>query len=227
MTLMLLLKAVHVVDPVAGRNGAFDILIDGGRIARIGRDLPADGARVVELPASLRRDARADRHARAPARAGAGAQGDDRDRHGVGRGRRIHGRRVHAEHRSDQRPARRVTQFIVKRAAEANLARVYPIGAVSIGSKGEQLAEIGDLQQRRLRRDHRRRPAGGDGAADAPRARVRVDVRHAGHRPLRGSVAQGRRRRARGRRRRRCSACAAFPARPSRSWSSATSRWPS
>jgi dihydroorotase len=39
-----------------------------------------------------------------------------------------------------------VTQFILKRAAEAGLARVYPIGAVSIGSKGEQMAEIGDLK---------------------------------------------------------------------------------
>src|SRR5690606_32031670 len=38
-----------------------------------------------------------------------------------------------------------VTQFILKRAAEAALARVYPIGAVSVGSKGQQLTEIGDL----------------------------------------------------------------------------------
>jgi dihydroorotase len=38
-----------------------------------------------------------------------------------------------------------VTEFIMKRAAETGLARVYPIGAVSIGSKGEQLAEIADL----------------------------------------------------------------------------------
>jgi dihydroorotase len=40
-----------------------------------------------------------------------------------------------------------VTQFIKKRAAEANLARVYPIGAVSMGSKGEQLVEMGDLRR--------------------------------------------------------------------------------
>ena len=39
-----------------------------------------------------------------------------------------------------------VTEFILKRAAEAARARVYPIGAVSIGSKGEQLTEIGDLR---------------------------------------------------------------------------------
>src|SRR4029079_14956170 len=37
-----------------------------------------------------------------------------------------------------------ITQFIVKKAAEANLARVYPIGGVPIGSKGEQLAELGE-----------------------------------------------------------------------------------
>jgi dihydroorotase len=39
-----------------------------------------------------------------------------------------------------------VTEFILKRAAETGLARVYPIGAVAIGSKGEQLTEIGDLR---------------------------------------------------------------------------------
>jgi dihydroorotase len=39
-----------------------------------------------------------------------------------------------------------VTQFIVKRAAETAACRVYPIGAVSVGSRGEQLAEIGDLR---------------------------------------------------------------------------------
>jgi dihydroorotase len=37
-----------------------------------------------------------------------------------------------------------ITEFILKKAAEAQRARVYPIGAVSIGSKGEQLAELGE-----------------------------------------------------------------------------------
>ena len=37
-----------------------------------------------------------------------------------------------------------ITQFILKKAAEAQLARVYPIGAVSLGSKGDQLAELGE-----------------------------------------------------------------------------------
>ena len=40
-----------------------------------------------------------------------------------------------------------VTSFILAKAAAANLARVYPIGAVSRGSKGELLADIADLKQ--------------------------------------------------------------------------------
>ncbi len=40
-----------------------------------------------------------------------------------------------------------VTQYIVERAAAANLARVYPIGAVSVGLKGERLAEIGEMRE--------------------------------------------------------------------------------
>ena len=41
----MLLKNVHVVDPVAGRNGRFDILIEAGRVRRVGRDFPAGAAR--------------------------------------------------------------------------------------------------------------------------------------------------------------------------------------
>jgi dihydroorotase len=40
-----------------------------------------------------------------------------------------------------------VTEYILKKASEANLARVYPIGAVSRGQKGEQLADIAELKQ--------------------------------------------------------------------------------
>ena len=40
-----------------------------------------------------------------------------------------------------------VTDYILQKAADANLARVYPIGAVSRGQKGEQLADIAELKQ--------------------------------------------------------------------------------
>src|SRR5262249_20719761 len=48
-----LLRGGRVVDPANGRDGSFDVLIDGNRIARVGRDLPADGATVVDVPSGL------------------------------------------------------------------------------------------------------------------------------------------------------------------------------
>ena len=38
------------------------------------------------------------------------------------------------------------SQNVFKKAAEAGLARVYPIGAVSRGQNGEQLADIAELK---------------------------------------------------------------------------------
>src|SRR5207249_1501786 len=40
--------------PANGRDGAFDVLIDGDRIARVGRDLPLDADTVVvDIPSGL------------------------------------------------------------------------------------------------------------------------------------------------------------------------------
>jgi dihydroorotase len=38
-----------------------------------------------------------------------------------------------------------VTSFILKRAEQTGLARVYPVGAVSVGLEGEEMAEIGEM----------------------------------------------------------------------------------
>src|SRR5215470_10270925 len=49
-----LLKGGRVIDPANGRDGAFDVLIDGDRIARVGRDLPAESdVTIVEIPTGL------------------------------------------------------------------------------------------------------------------------------------------------------------------------------
>ena len=54
-----LLRGGHVVDPANGRDGVFDVLIDGDRIARVGRDLPIDATdhdlHIVDVPSGLRR----------------------------------------------------------------------------------------------------------------------------------------------------------------------------
>jgi dihydroorotase len=43
--------------------------------------------------------------------------------------------------------SRSVTEFILRQARKANLLRVYPIGAITKGQKGETLTEFGDLRE--------------------------------------------------------------------------------
>jgi dihydroorotase len=42
---------------------------------------------------------------------------------------------------------RGITEFILRKAAEANLANVYPIGAISMASEGKQMTEFWDLRE--------------------------------------------------------------------------------
>ena len=144
----MLLKSVQVVDPAAGRNGRFDILIAEGRVVRIGRDIPSDaanGARVVELPASVvvtpgLIDIHV--HLREPGQ-------EHKETIATGTLSAVTGGFTAVACMPNTDPVNdnsSVTQFIIKRALEAGMARVYPIGAVSMGSRGEQLTEIGDLK---------------------------------------------------------------------------------
>jgi len=141
----LLLKCGHVVDPVAGRNGAFDILIDGDRIARVGRGVPADGADVLELPASfVVTPGLIDMHVhlREPGQ-------EHKETIATGLDSAVAGGFTAVACMPNTDPINdqaAVTQFILKRAREVGLARVYPIGAVSVGSRGQQITEMGDLR---------------------------------------------------------------------------------
>ena len=43
--------------------------------------------------------------------------------------------------------SRSVTEFVLEQSKRANLARVYPIAAITMGQKGETLTEFGDLKE--------------------------------------------------------------------------------
>ena len=141
----MLLKDVQVVDPVAGRNGRFDLLIENGQVSRVGRDIPAGHAKVVELPKScVVTPGLIDIHVhlREPGQ-------EHKETIATGTASAVAGGFTAVACMPNTDPINdnaAVTEFILKRAAAAGLARVYPIGAVSIGSKGEQLAEIADLK---------------------------------------------------------------------------------
>lgn len=140
-----LLKGGRVVDPANGRDGVFDILIDGDRIARIAKDIPADGARVIDVPPWLvvcpgLIDMHV--HLREPGQ-------EHKETVATGVAAAVAGGFTAVACMPNTFPINDnagVTEFILKKAAAAGLARVYPIGAVSKGSDGEQLADIGELK---------------------------------------------------------------------------------
>ena len=141
-----LLKGGRLVDPASGRDGLFDVLIDGGRIARVGRDLPVDsGVTVVEMPTGVivcpgLIDMHV--HLREPGQ-------EHKETVATGTAAAVAGGFTAVACMPNTSPVNDnagVTEYVLKKAAEANLARVYPIGAVSRGQKGEQLADIAELK---------------------------------------------------------------------------------
>jgi len=140
-----LLKGGRVVDPANGRDGAFDILIDDGVIAKVGKDLPVDGATVIEIPAGLvivpgLIDMHV--HLREPGQ-------EHKETVATGVASAVAGGFTAVACMPNTSPVNdsaTVTSLILAKAAAAGLARVYPIGAVSKGQKGELLADIAELK---------------------------------------------------------------------------------
>lgn len=141
-----LLKGGTIVDPASGINGARDVLVAGGVIAKVGQDLPAGGARVLEVPrGTVIVPGLIDMHVhlREPGQ-------EHKETVATGAASAVAGGFTAVACMPNTDPVNDhagITGYILSKAAEAGLARVYPIGAVSMGSKGEQLTEIGDLHR--------------------------------------------------------------------------------
>jgi dihydroorotase len=139
----LILKGGRVVDPAAGVDGMFDLLIEDGAIRRMAKDLPVDGAEVFEVPrGAIVAPGLIDIHVhlREPGQ-------EHKETVATGTASAVAGGFTAVACMPNTEPVNDhagITQFILKRAQEAGLARVYPIGAVSLGSRGEQLAELGE-----------------------------------------------------------------------------------
>jgi dihydroorotase len=141
-----LLRARRVLDPVNGIDGPHDVLIDGDRVAQVGRDLPVDGATVVEIPDGLVVcpgfiDMHV--HLREPGQ-------EHKETVASGCAAAVAGGFTAVACMPNTQPVNdsaTVTALILAKAAQAGLARVYPIGAVSKASKGELLADIAELRQ--------------------------------------------------------------------------------
>jgi dihydroorotase len=149
----ILLRGGRVIDTsvtdASGPGGAFDqaadLLIVDGRIAEIGRGLSApSGAAVIDVGDKLVCAGLIDLHVhfREPGH-------EYKEDIASGARSAVTGGFTTVCCMPNTKPVndcRSVTDLIVRRAREAALAKVLPIGAVSVGLKGEALAEIGEMR---------------------------------------------------------------------------------
>lgn len=141
----ILIKGGRVIDPAQGIDDTLDLLIEEGKIKQTGKGLSAAGAEVIDAAGLLVVPGLIDMH--------------------------VHLRDPGLEYKEDivsgtraaaaggftsvccmpnTKPVndnKTVTSYIVAKAKAEGFANVFPIGAITQGSNGERLAEMGELKE--------------------------------------------------------------------------------
>lgn len=140
----ILIKNGHVIDPANKVDEKLDVLLSDGKIALLGKpgSIPADGAQVVEASGKFVVPGLIDMHVhlREP-----GFEYKETIKTGTAAAKA--GGFTSVCSMPNTNPVndnRSVTEFILSEANDAP-ARVFPIGAITKGSKGEELAEMAEL----------------------------------------------------------------------------------
>jgi dihydroorotase len=141
---MLLIRNGRVLDPATKTDATRDILLDGDRIAQVGADLDSSGAEVFDAEGLIVAPGFIDLHChlREP-----GQEMSETIETGTRSAAR--GGFTAVCCMPNTQPVNdnaSVTRSIVDRGAAAGAVRVWPIGAASMGSKGEALAEISAMK---------------------------------------------------------------------------------
>jgi dihydroorotase len=140
----ILVRGASVIDPAAGRDEVADVLLEGGVVKGVGRGLGVpDGAEVLDARGLVAAPGLVDIHVhlREPGR-------EDVETIATGARAAVAGGFTSVCAMPNTDPVtdnQAAVGFIVRQAGLAGFARVYPIGAVSVGQRGEQLAEFGEM----------------------------------------------------------------------------------
>jgi dihydroorotase len=141
------LRGGRVIDPARGMDATADVLLKGGTIAKVGPGLAAGvdaGVRVIDVAGQWVVPGLIDLHThlREP------GQEYKEDIATGTRAAAAGGFTAVCAMPNTVPPNdnRAVSELIVRRAAEVGVVRVYPVGAISKGLKGESLSEMGELK---------------------------------------------------------------------------------
>ncbi len=139
----LLVRNGRVLDPAQELDGISDVLLEDGRVTRIARGLQSPGSTVLDASGLIVAPGLIDIHVhlREPGREDEETIQSGSEAAAVGGFTSICC--MPNTDPVNDNPA--VTSFILKEAERGALTRVFPIGAISVGSAGERLAEIGEM----------------------------------------------------------------------------------
>jgi dihydroorotase len=141
---MLLIKNGRVLDPASKTDAALDVLLDADRIAKVGANLSVKDAEIFDAKGFVVAPGFIDLHCHLREPGGELSETIETGTRAAARG----GFTAICCMPNTQpvNDSASVTRGIVERAATSATVRVWPIGAASIGSKGEALAEIGAMK---------------------------------------------------------------------------------
>jgi len=139
----LLLRGGRLVDPASGHDGAADVLLDGGVVAEVGPGLEAAGAKRVDCGGLVVCPGFVDLHVhlREPGR-------EDAETIETGsRAAALGGYTAVCPMPNTDPVADNagVVEMVAARGREVGLVDVFPVGAVTLGQRGVELAELGAM----------------------------------------------------------------------------------
>ncbi len=140
----LLLKGGRVVDPSTGRDEVGDVLLRDGKVESVGGNISVpDGAELIDCAGLVVAPGFIDVHVhlREPGR-------EDVETIESGAHSAVAGGFTAVCAMPNTRPVtdnQATVGFVKRRGEDAGYARVYPYGAISVGQKGETLAELGEM----------------------------------------------------------------------------------
>lgn len=141
----LLIKGGRVIDPASGRDEKADILIAGATIAKVGTEIAAEGAEVFDASGMIVMPGLIDMHVhlRDPGF-------EEKEDITSGTAAAAVGGFTAVACMPNTEPAAdndAVISSILKKAEDTGSCRVYPIGAVTKGRLGKELAEMGEMKE--------------------------------------------------------------------------------
>lgn len=146
---VIVFRRVRAIDPRGGLDAEVDVVVERGHVTRVGRDaatnLPSsEHVRVVERPGALLLPGLVDLHAhvREPGQ-------EYKEDVASGLAAAAAGGFTDVCAMPNTRPvndSRAITEMLVAKARALGGARLHPIGAITVGQKGEALAEMADMR---------------------------------------------------------------------------------